>query len=68
MIYSEYLNFTEKPMTKIIIGDCRVELPKLADDSIDCILTSPPFKDEDVEGNYWDFYDGIFNQMVRGYV
>ena len=55
-------------MTKIIIGDCRVELPKLADDSIDCILTSPPFKDEDVEGNYWDFYDGIFNQMVRGYV
>lgn len=52
-------------MTKIIIGDCRVELPKLDDNSIDCILTSPPFKDEDVEGDYWDFYNGIFHEMTR---
>lgn len=52
-------------MTKIIIGDCRVELPKLEDNSIDCILTSPPFKDEDVEGDYWEFYDNVFNEMMR---
>ena len=30
-------------MTKIVIGDCRVKIPKLEDDSIDCIMTSPPY-------------------------
>ena len=52
-------------MIDIIIGDCRIEIPKLEDQSIDCIMTSPPFKDEDVDGDYWDFYDGIFNEMMR---
>ena len=30
-------------MTKIITGDCRIEIPKLDDNSIDCIMTSPPY-------------------------
>lgn len=30
-------------MTDIIIGDCRIEIPKLDDNSIDCIMTSPPY-------------------------
>ena len=51
--------------TKIIIGDSLAELPKFADNSINCILTSPPFKDEDVKGDYWEFYDTIFNEMTR---
>lgn len=51
--------------TKIIIGDSLAELPKFEDNSIDCILTSPPFKDEDVKEDYWKFYDTIFNEMVR---
>ncbi len=51
--------------TKIIIGDSLTELSKFEDNSIDCIFTSPPFKDEDVEGDYWEFYDIIFNEMMR---
>jgi DNA modification methylase len=30
-------------MTKIIIGDCRIKIPTLEDESIDCIVTSPPY-------------------------
>lgn len=51
--------------TKIIINDAVTELSKLEDNSIDCIFTSPPFKDEDVEGDYWEFYNGVFNEMMR---
>ena len=25
------------------------------DNSVDLVLTSPPFKDEDVQGDYWEF-------------
>ena len=35
-------------MTDIIIGDCQIEIPKLVDNSIDCIVTSPP---------YWGLHD-----------
>ena len=42
-------------MTDIIIGDCRIEIPKLEDQSIDCIMTSPP---------YWGLRDyGHSNQL-----
>ena len=40
-------------------------LPTLADRSIDMIFTSPPFKDEDVIGDYWKFYDIFFKQAMR---
>lgn len=40
-------------------------LPTLADKSIDIIFTSPPFKDEDVVGDYWVFYDLFFRQAIR---
>ena len=51
--------------TEIIIGDSLTELPKFEDNSIDCILTSLPFKDEDVDGDYWEFYGTIFDEMAR---
>lgn len=28
---------------KILVGDCRATLPTLADDSVDCVVTSPPY-------------------------
>ena len=28
---------------KIVVGDCRTELEKLASESIDCVVTSPPY-------------------------
>ncbi|SNX54071.1 site-specific DNA-methyltransferase [Thermoanaerobacterium sp. RBIITD] len=35
------------------------------DNSVDLIFTSPPFKDENVEGDYWRFYEEAFNEMYR---
>ena len=35
------------------------------DNSYDMVFTSPPFKDEDVEGDYWDFYDSFFKEAYR---
>lgn len=28
-------------------------------------MTSPPFKDEDIEGDYWAFYSYVFEEMMR---
>ena len=50
-------------MPLLIQGDAR-RIP-LKDESVDMILTSVPFKDEDVEGDYWEFYDLIFKEMYR---
>lgn len=35
------------------------------DNSFDIVLTSPPFKDDDVEGDYWQFYDEFFLEAMR---
>lgn len=35
------------------------------DDSVDIILTSPPFKEEDISGDYWEFYDAIVSESNR---
>lgn len=37
----------------------------LDDNSVDLVLTSPHFKDEDVEGDYWEFYSKAFEEMNR---
>lgn len=43
---------------QIIEGDCRVELAKLADESIDCVITDPPYGTTSLE---WD-------QVVEGWL
>jgi len=35
------------------------------DNSVDLVFTSPPFKDEDVQGDYWEFYSKAFSEMYR---
>ncbi len=40
-------------------------MKRFPDDSVDLILTSPPFKEEDVDGDYWDFYEEFFQQAHR---
>ena len=46
-----------------IIGDfLDNEIP---DNTVPLIFTSPPFKDEDVEGDYWETYDKWFKEMER---
>ena len=50
---------------KIVTGDARELAKRIPDESIDLVFTSPPFKDEDVIGDYWNFYDNLFRDMWR---
>jgi DNA modification methylase len=40
-------------------------LKECDDNEFDIIFTSPPFKNEDVTGDYWSFYDDIVNESIR---
>ena len=50
---------------QIVTGDARELAKRIPDESIDLIFTSPPFKDEDVDVPYWEFYDALFSEMLR---
>lgn len=45
--------------------DCLDGMKLVDDKSIDMIFTSPPFKDEDVEGDYWEFYEKFMAEALR---
>lgn len=47
------------------IGNALDLMANCEDRSIDIIFTSPPFKDEDVQGDYWAFYDSFYNECMR---
>lgn len=54
------------PINQIICADAITEMKKFPNKSIDYIFTSPPFKDEDVEGgDYWEFYDKFMEEVNR---
>ena len=36
-------SFTELPRRQILIGDAHAQLQRLPDDSVDCVVTSPPY-------------------------
>ncbi len=55
----------KKYLNKIIQGDCLEVMKNIPDKSVDMVLTSVPFKEEDVEGNYWEEYDKWFSEMNR---
>jgi len=49
-----------------LINDNCIEIMKsIQSKSVDCIFTSPPFREEDVTGDYWEFYDSWFNEAIR---
>lgn len=48
----------------MIVNANALHLP-IADNSVDMILTSPPFKDEDVDGDYWETYDCWMREFYR---
>jgi DNA modification methylase len=53
-------------------GDCRKVLPDLADDSIDCVVTSPPYfwqRDYDVDGQFGmePTIDGFVDNLVEAF-
>jgi len=52
-------------INKIYCEDCLETMARMSDNYIDLTMTSPPFKDEDINGEYWNIYDRWFNEMLR---
>ena len=52
-------------INKIYCADCLDLMKEMDDNSVDLVFTSPPFKDDDVEGEYWLFYDRFHNESIR---
>ena len=62
---------------KLILGDCLDEMSKLPDNSVDLIITSPPYEDISGAGYtsknkdvlflklYLEFLDKVFNEYYR---
>ena len=57
----------EDIINKIHCADCLQFMKGIPDKSIDLVLTSPPFKDEDIPGDYWNFYNNFFCEAQRIY-
>jgi DNA modification methylase len=49
----------------LFLGDCLEYMKSMPDKSVDMIFTSPPFKDEDVNGDYWEMYAKWMNEILR---
>lgn len=45
--------------------DCLEYMKGMKDKSVDLIFTSPPFKEEDVKGDYWELYDLWMREFLR---
>ena len=52
-------------LNKTYQGDCLEIMKQLDDKSIDMTFTSPPFKEEDIQGDYWSTYSLWFNEIKR---
>jgi len=50
---------------KIINKNCLDGMRELDDDSIDIIITSIPFREEDVDGDYWELIDNFMKEAFR---
>lgn len=50
---------------KLYLGDCLEIMKSIPDKSVDLVFTSPPFKEEDVENEYWVEYTRWFLEMKR---
>ena len=68
------MDWTNKYLNKVICGDCRQFLPTIPNNSIDLILTDPPYNidkkyaeynDNQKESEYWSFITSIFKELYR---
>jgi len=50
---------------EVVNADAVEFLQDLDEDSIDIVFTSPPFREEDVDGDYWKFYDAVQEEILR---
>jgi len=58
------------PINKILLGDSLELMKSFPNKSIDWILTSPPFKDNEVPYEYYKWFDNIlaeFDRICRNY-
>ena len=46
-------------------ADCLELMKEMPDNCVDLVVTDPPYKDEDVAGDYWEFLDTAVEQMRR---
>jgi len=54
----------------LILGDSLEIMKLFPDKSVDWILTSPPFKDDEVPGEYYEWFDKViaeFNRLCKNY-
>lgn len=49
----------------VVEGDCLELMKLLPDKCVDLVLTSPPFLDEDVNGDYWLLFDSWWKEIGR---
>jgi DNA modification methylase len=50
---------------QLYLGDCLDYMRTMPDKSVDMVYTSPPFKDEDVVGEYWELYGQWMDEILR---
>ncbi len=50
---------------ELYLGDCLPLMQTMEAGSVDMVFTSPPFKDEDIEGNYWELYNQWMVEILR---
>lgn len=61
----EILAIPKEKECEIIEGDCLEIMRGWPDSYVDGIVTSPPFRDADVQGDYWDFYLPFVKECQR---
>ena len=59
------MKYPDEFVNKIICGDFLSIAKDIPDKSIDMVFTSPPFKDEDVDGDYWELYSSWMDEIFR---
>jgi DNA modification methylase len=56
---------TQIDKCRIILGDCLEVMRSWPDAYVDAILTSPPFRDADVQGNYYQWFVSLILECKR---
>lgn len=59
------LNYPDDFINKVICGECLDVMSRMPNECVDMTFTSPPFKDDDVIGDYWQEYDKWFSEIQR---
>lgn len=59
------MNWPDDFVNKIICGDCLEVMREMPDKCVDFIITDPPYKNEDINGNYYNWLEIFFDESER---